>query len=174
MLTLHGKTCSLRALEPEDLDFLFSVENNMETWELSGTLAPYSRAVLKDYLENSHRDIYEVKQLRLCICDTGNTQIGLIDLFDFDPKNSRVGMGIIVLDPKNRNKGFGAEAITLLMNYVFSALDIHQVYANILEDNRPSRHLFEKMGFKLVGIKKDWIKWEGVFKNELLYQKIKS
>ena len=59
MMILHGEKVRLRALEPEDLDFLFTTENNTAFWEVSNTQAPFSRFVLKQYLENSHQDIYE-------------------------------------------------------------------------------------------------------------------
>lgn len=173
MPILKGKYCKLRALEPKDLDFLYVLENDTEIWEISNTLKPYSRAVLKNYLENAHRDIYEVKQLRLCICNPKDESVGFIDLFDFDPKHGRAGIGIIILNTANRNKGVGAEALSLLLEYTFSVLELHQVYANILEDNLVSIHLFEKLGFQRVGVKKDWIRWDGKFKNELLYQKLK-
>ena len=47
MPTLKGKDIYLRALEPEDLDFLYEVENNESIWELSTTIVPYSKYVLK-------------------------------------------------------------------------------------------------------------------------------
>ncbi len=172
MLKLKGEHIFFRALEPEDLDFLYQLENNPEIWEISGTTTPYSRHILRYYLDNAHKDIYEVKQLRLCICNPKGVVIGLIDLFDFDPQNLRVGMGIIVSDKAQRNKGVGAEAIEILCNYVFSVLGLRQVYANVLEGNEPSIHLFTKLGFKQVGVKKDWIKSNGQFKNEILFQKI--
>ncbi|NNG11084.1 MAG: GNAT family N-acetyltransferase, partial [Arenibacter sp.] len=102
MLHLKGRNILLRALEPEDLDFLYQLENNPGIWEISGTTTPYSRHVLNLYLENAHKDIYEVKQLRLCICNLEGAVIGLIDLFDFDPKNLRVGMGIIISHESQR------------------------------------------------------------------------
>ena len=68
MLSLKGKNIYLRALEPEDLDFLYKLENDISIWEISGTQKPYSKATLIDYLSNAHLDIFEVKQLRLCIC----------------------------------------------------------------------------------------------------------
>ncbi|MEM8926864.1 MAG: GNAT family N-acetyltransferase [Bacteroidota bacterium] len=173
-ITLDGALCSLRALEPEDLDFLYALENDTEIWEISNTLRPYSRMVLKEYLQNAHRDFFEVRQLRLCVCNSNKKRIGLIDLFDFDPRHRRAGIGIIILNPADRNQGAGAEALELLLEYSFSALELHQVYANILEDNRASIHLFEKLGFEKVGVKKEWIRWGGTFKNEWLYQKIKS
>lgn len=174
MLNLKGKQVYLRALEPTDLEFLYQLENDTSIWEISGTLKPYSKKVLKLYLDNAHRDIYEVKQLRLCICNSGDTCIGLIDLFDFDPKHGRAGMGIVISNPKDRNKGVGAEAIQLLCNYAFSTLNLHQLYANILEENKASIHLFEKMGFERVGIKKEWIRTSTGFKNEIMFQKINT
>ena len=174
MLNLKGRQVVLRALEPSDLEFLYQLENDTSIWEISGTLKPYSKKVLQLYLENAHRDIYEVKQLRLCVCALEGEGIGLIDLFDFDPKNRRAGIGIVVANPGDRNKGVGAEASSLLCNYAFSVLDLHQLYANILEDNPSSIHLFEKMGFERIGIKKEWIRTSSGFKNEIMFQKINS
>ena len=51
----------------------------------------------KKKIDAPDRDIYEVKQLRLVICVSENDKaIGFIDLFDFDPKNQRVGIGIVI------------------------------------------------------------------------------
>ncbi|PIF01332.1 MAG: GNAT family N-acetyltransferase [Maribacter sp.] len=171
MLNLQGEHIHLRALEPFDLDFLYELENNTDIWEISGTTTPYSRHVLKQYLDNAHRDIYDVKQLRLCIATTDKV-VGLIDLFDFDPQNKRAGVGIVVLGNGNRNRGIGTEAISLLCDYAFKVLGLRQLYANIMEGNSASLHLFEKMGFIEVGLKKDWIFSNGTFKNEILLQKI--
>ncbi len=174
MLSLKGDHIYLRALEPSDLDFLYQLENDTAIWEISGTLKPYSKKVLQLYLDNAHRDIYEVKQLRLCICRKDHECIGLIDLFDFDPKHRRAGIGIVISNPDDRNKGLGAEALSLLCSYAFSALDLHQLYANILEENKASIHLFEKLGFERIGIKKEWIRTSTGFKNEIMFQKINT
>ena len=156
MITLSGNTIYLRALEPEDLDFLYTLENDEKVWEVSETLAPYSKFILKEYLANSHKDIFEVKQLRLAISNYNNKLLGFIDIFDFNPKNKRAGVGIVVLEEANRNKGVGREALSLLIDYAFNHLDLHQLYANISESNKPSIHLFSNLGFERIGIKKDW------------------
>ena len=174
MVKLKGDKVSLRALEPDDLNFLYQLENNPEIWEISNTTTPYSKHVLKLYLENAHRDIYDVKQLRLCICDTTDKVIGLIDLFDFDPKHLRAGIGIIITEKGQRNQGAGSEALRLLMKYAFSILKLRQLYANVGEDNAASIHLFKKLGFEEVGLKKDWVLSESGFKNEYLFQKINA
>lgn len=173
-MMLQGKRIRLRALESSDLEFLYRLENNSDIWEISGTLAPYSKQVLQNYLKNAHRDIYEVKQLRLAICDNHSKLIGLIDLFDFDPKNRRVGLGIVIANVEDRNKGYGAEAIDLLCEYAFGVLEVRQVYANVGEENKASIQLFKKLNFELAGIKKDWILYQGKFKNEFFFQRIRS
>ncbi|NER15787.1 GNAT family N-acetyltransferase [Spongiivirga citrea] len=172
METLNGDHISLRALEPEDLSFLKMIENDQAIWEVSHTQTPYSSYILKEYLKNSHKDIYEIKQLRLVI-DHLEEAIGLIDLFDFDPKNKRAGVGVIIAAGANRNKGYGSEAVQLLIKYAFTYLGVHQLYCNISEDNRPSIQLFESCGFKQVGLKKDWNFINGDYKSEFLYQLIR-
>ncbi|MCJ7757619.1 MAG: GNAT family N-acetyltransferase [Gillisia sp.] len=174
MLTLRGNKVYLRALEPEDLDFIVEVENSEEFWEISATRVPYSRYLIKKYLQNSHRDIYEVKQLRLMICDLEKNPIGLIDVFDLEPKDRRAALGILIVNETERGRGYGAEVLSLICNYCFTHLDLHQVYANVTEDNLASINLFEKNKFEKVGVKKDWVIAGGKFKNEILYQLINN
>lgn len=171
MNTLKGEDIYLRALEPTDLEFLYKLENDEAVWEMSNTVSPYSKFVLKQYLENAHRDIYEVKQLRLVICNSEtNAAIGFIDLFDYEPKHRRVGVGIIIFSEKDRQKGFAFQSLELLAQYAFTHLEVHQLYANITEDNSSSIHLFEKFGFIKGGVKRDWIHGAKKYKNELFYQ----
>ncbi len=174
MITLKGENIYLRALEPEDLDFVHEVENDESIWELSNTQTPFSKYLIKQYIENAHKDIYEVKQLRLVISSYKDKPLGMIDVFDFDFKNKRAGIGILLKEVKDRGKGYGVEALQLLINYCFTRLDLHQLYCNISEDNNASIKLFEKQGFLEIGLKKDWNYSHDSFKNEYLFQLIKK
>ena len=170
---LKGEKSNLRALEPEDLEFLYTIENNESFWEISHTQTPFSKYLLKQYLENAHLDIFEAKQLRLLIEEKfTKRQIGLIDLFDFNPQHKRAGIGILI-HPDFQNSGFAFEALSILIDYAFKYLNVHQLYANITANNSKSISLFTKHKFKKVGIKKDWILSEGKFKDEILFQLIK-
>ncbi|MEZ4856510.1 MAG: GNAT family N-acetyltransferase [Gelidibacter sp.] len=174
MITLKGKHIYLRALEPEDLDFIHAIENDESIWEISNTQTPYSKFLIQQYLEHSHKDIFEVKQLRLVISTFDEESLGMIDLFDFDFKNSRAGIGILVKETSNRQKGYGREALQLLINYSFLHLNLHQLYCNISEDNAASIKLFTNQGFEKIGLKKDWIYSNKTYKNEFLFQLINS
>ncbi len=173
MVTLKGDNVYLRALEPEDLEFVYEVENDESIWNVSNTQTPYSRFLIRQYLENSHQDIYEAKQLRLAICKEHDfSAIGLIDLFDFDPKNNRAGVGILIKNIAFRNSGIGKEALGLLIQYAFKQLNLHQLYANIDIGNEISIALFTNFGFQKVGVKKQWNLVHGVYKDEALFQLI--
>lgn len=174
MTTLKGQNIFLRALEPEDLDFVYKVENDESIWHLSHTQTPYSQFLVKQYLDNAHQDIYEAKQLRLVISNYSNETLGLIDLFDFDFKNKRAGIGIVITDEVSRGKGLGSEALSLLINYSFTQLQLHQLFCNISETNEISLKLFESKGFKKIGLKKDWNFTTEGFKNEYLLQLINN
>ena len=175
IITLKYGGVVLRALEPSDLDFLYTLENDEAVWEISNTSAPYSRHILKKFIENSHQDVFETKQLRLAITLALDGRcIGFVDLFDFDPKHKRVGLGILIFNEQDRRKGSALSAIKAICNYSFTHLGIHQLYANITEDNIGSVALFTKLGFFQTARKKDWIYAQGKFKDEYLFQLTKD
>lgn len=171
MVTLKGRHIYLRALEPEDLEFVYAIENDESIWNVSNTQTPYSRFLIRQYLENAHQDIYEAKQLRLAICQNDNfSAIGLIDLFDYDPRNNRAGVGILIQNEENRGNGVGSEALQLLIKYAFTHLNLHQLYANIDGENEASLKLFTNFGFQLIGTKKQWNLVNGKYNDESLFQ----
>jgi diamine N-acetyltransferase len=172
MITLKGEYIQLRALEPEDLEFVLDIENDETLWHVSNTQVPFSKFIIRDYIANAHKDIYEVKQLRLVIEDKQQNPLGLIDIFDFDFKNKRAGVGVVIKDIANRTKGFGEEALRLLIAYSFKHLNLHQLYSNIAETNTASLGLFKKLGFLEVGLKKDWNYTNGVYNSEYTLQLI--
>jgi diamine N-acetyltransferase len=159
---LDSSRLRLRAPEPEDLELLYEWENHTPTWQVSNTLAPFSKFVLRQYLETAHRDIFEAKELRLMIDLKKNKNqfltIGTLDLFDYDPLNMRAGVGILIAASENRREGYAYEALQMIDDYAFSILQLHQLYCNIPENNVPSLNLFQKAGYEIVGIKKDWIR----------------
>lgn len=81
-------------------------------------------------------------------------------------------MGIVIKETANRNSGYGSQALGLLINYAFTRLQLHQLYANINPDNAPSIALFTNFGFVCVGMKKDWNKKGNQYADEAMYQLI--
>ena len=177
MISLTGINIKLRAMEPSDLDILYLWENNPANWIVSNTITPFSKNVLQKYIENAHLDIFEARQLRLMIdCIQPHPEnpeiIGAIDLFDFDPLNRRAGVGILIAREEDRMKGFATEALSILVDYAFHTLQLHQLYCNVTEDNEASLKLFQKSGFIEIGKKLDWVSKDGGWVNVILLQKI--
>jgi diamine N-acetyltransferase len=169
------KEVSLRALEPEDLELLYEWENNESNWTISNTIVPFSKYTLKRYLENSHKNIYETGQLRLMIDHIPDSKtIGTIDIFDFDPFHKRAGVGILIANDNYRKKGYAVMALSCLIDYCFSTLQLHQLYCNILSNNVESINLFKKIGFEQSGIKKDWVRSPEGYTDEYMFQLINS
>lgn len=173
--SLQSARIRLRAIEPSDIDLLYSWENNMEIWAVSNTLAPFSKYVLKKYIESAHLDIYEAKQLRLIIEAKDQSAlmfhaIGAIDLFDFDPFHARAGIGILIHSAEERNKGYASESIRLLTKYAFETLHLHQLYCNIAATNSASLQIFQKAGFKIIGVKEQWLRDKNGWLDELMLQ----
>ncbi|MES2837628.1 MAG: GNAT family N-acetyltransferase [Bacteroidota bacterium] len=167
---LKGESIYLRAPEMEDLETLYAWENNPVIWELSNTLAPFSKQVLRQYLQSAHQDLFTNKQVRFMICNLQNEAIGSIDLFEFEPFHLRVGVGILIASEQNRKKGYASEALDVIKKYCFSVLHLNQLYCNINRDNEASILLFQKQGFVVSGTKLKWNKTATGYKDEFFLQ----
>lgn len=175
MKILENRNISLRAPEPEDLDLLYLWENESSVWQVSGTLTPFSRYILKQYLEHAGKDIYEVKQLRLMIqLKSNHRPVGAVDLFDFDPHHRRAGLGILIAEASDRRQGYAREALETMLAYCFEVLHLHQLYCNIAAGNSASIKLFKEAGFRESGRKKEWLYDGRTFEDEFIFQKIRS
>lgn len=169
---LENKRIRLRATEPEDLELLYSWENDTEMWKNGVSVAPFSRFTLRQYLIDSTQDIYTDRQLRLMIesKESGET-IGTIDLYDFDPFHRRAGVGILV-DKRFRKEGYGLQALQLLEAYSFDFLHLHQLYAFIPAGNHISIALFTKAGYIMAGRLKEWLSVGDSFEEVQVMQRV--
>lgn len=153
---MNAMGVSLRAMEPEDLDFLYAMENDSEVWNVGNTNVPYSRYVLHDYIANASNDIYRDGQVRLVVEDGGGTTVGIADVFDFNAQHRRAEVSIVVRR-ECRRRGYAAAALARIADYSLHTLHLHQLYAVVAVDNVPSLALFEKMGFMRSNLLREWL-----------------
>lgn len=165
------KLLHLRAMEPEDLELLYKVENDVSIWGMGPTTMPYSRDVLRQYILSTTGDIFIDKQVRLIIETDGGTTVGIADINSFDAKHMRAEVGIVIL-PEYRNMGYATQAIQLLADYSLNTIHLHQLYAIVPCSNSASKKVFEKCGFYGTMELKDWLFDGKKYKNALLLQKI--
>ncbi len=159
----------LRAIEPEDLDELYKIENDHDVWGVGNTTVPYSRYALYDYVAHAQNDIYADRQVRLMIENAQHEVVGIIDIIDFDPKHLRAEIGIVICQ-SYRKKGFAQAAIEEIKRYALSVLHLHQLYAYIDVDNQASISTFKKCGFTIDNQLKDWIYDGKSYRNVWLMQ----
>ena len=162
----------LRAVEPTDLDFLFSLETCDGAAENGFATAPVSRQMLWEYIQNYTADIFAARQLRLVIEDIATGEaVGAIDIADFEPRDRRGFVGIAV-QPDCRRQGFALAALQLLCDYASSTLGMHQLAAVVAADNEASRHLFAAAGFKPAGRLRSWVRRGRQYADALIFQRL--
>ena len=146
----------LRAMEPEDLDALYRIENDRDVWDVGENNVPYSRYILHDYIANASADIYADKQVRMVVENEEGLLVGVADVVNFCPSRARAEVSIVICR-EHRKKGYARAAIRQIMEYALRTLHLHQLYAVVREDNMPSLNLFSSLGFKSKMVLEDWL-----------------
>lgn len=147
-MLLQSENICLRKVEPSDVMFLYLVEN--QDYNMSGGVVhnPLSHKDLLDFVNNSTADIYKDGQLRLIIEQkSDNSTIGIIDLFNLDIFNSKVELGIYIVESERR-KHYAMLAIKIIEDYVFHFLKMRLVYAFVAYKNIASVELFRSSDYK--------------------------
>ena len=179
-MNIEGRICRLRALEPEDLEAMYGWENDTTAWQVSGSVAPFSRHILSRLIDEQAFDIYATRQMRLVIesrevagAVAGGCAeaVGAVDLFEFDPQNRRAGVGIII-SPEYRRRGLALDALLTLETYVREVLHMHQLWCSVGANNQASLALFRRAGYTECGCRKEWILTSSGAVDEILMQKI--
>lgn len=156
-------------MEPSDLELLYLWENDPEVWRVSGSCGPVSRERLQHFIEEQNYDIYATRQMRL-IVESNGMAIGTLDIVDFDPQNSRFGIGILIYANENRRMGFARSAIEAIKEYGRTTLFVNQIWATVAEDNIASLELFRGCGFEECGRRKAWLRREEGYIDEIEFQ----
>lgn len=148
---------TLRAIEPEDLDLLYQIENDQKLWNVGATNVPYSRYTLHDYIATSADDIYADRQVRLMVQDAESHQtVGICDIVRFEPQHLRAEAGIVIMEPY-RQQGYAQAALDQLLHYALTILHLHQLYAVVAAGNEAALHLFRHAGFDHETRLHDWL-----------------
>lgn len=163
----------LRALEPYDLDALYFWENDLNSYTNHEQF--YSRFTLEKYIEQAHLSLNEAKQYRFVISKPNEPDLclGFLDLVDFDFMHKRLEVGILI-SPKYRQKQLAKKALLRVEKYLKNNFDLEQVYCYIETDNLISINLFESLDYEKSGTLKRWRRFNQVWKDVDIYQKILS
>ena len=156
-----GERLFLRPIEIADIDrgWLRWINSSDVTSNLST-----SRALTKDDLLAYYRDSQPPRAYMFAICENRDERyVGNARLSGVDHDNSRTSYGWFIGDPADRGKGYGTEALSLLVAFAFSALGLNRVSTSIRADNVASLKVNERVGFKREGILREYVCKDGTY-----------
>ncbi len=148
-----GRRVRLRALEMDDLDAIMRHWNTLEMRQNIQIPLPMSREAERKWLERVvTEDPLKVGYLVLAIEDKGSCRfVGTTTLHGFTGPNRRAEFGIAVHSVEDQNRGYGTDATEVCLWVAFHVLGLHTVYLHALANNTRAIHVYEKVGFKMVG-----------------------
>lgn len=153
---LENGIIRLRPVEPDDADFMWTVESDSTQWIQNALVAPFSRENLLQYARSYEADPFLAGQIRLVIEDLNQRRIGIADLYEISAQHRNAYVGIYIL-PELRGKGLGTEALTLLEDYASRLLNLEMLGSKIVDINEPSMELFLRAGYEWSGTLRHWI-----------------
>jgi RimJ/RimL family protein N-acetyltransferase len=95
------------------------------------------------------------------------TPIGIVAFIDFNCYQRRAEMRKMIGEKSYRGKGLAKEASRLWIEYGLQALDLHKIYLNTLDTNLRNIKLNEELGFKVEGILRNEVFYDGIYHDVL-------
>jgi RimJ/RimL family protein N-acetyltransferase len=84
-----------------------------------------------------------------------NELIGVCGYLGLDHLNQVAEVGIFIGNKNYWNKGYGKEALTLLLDYGFKALNLHNIVLRVYSFNKRAIKSYEKVGFNIIGKRRE-------------------
>lgn len=145
----------LRAVEPEDVDFMMECESDRENQKWSDYRAPFSRNQLLTYALTYEADPFKAGSLRLIAENESGNPIGILDFYDISDKDAKTYLGICV-HPSYRCKGFGSAILREGRRFAKERLGLRQLVAKVSMENKKALSMFGRNGFERVGLLPSW------------------
>ena len=148
MFTIDNVT--LRYLEFDDIDLLYTWEADIELAIWSGWTPPLSRAAFRHKYEQ--RITEPEKDLVMLGIEFEGKLVGYVQLALIDDYERRAAIGILVGEKRVWGRGIASIALRILLDYAFTVRSLERVYAEVYSFNQRSLRLMERIGFQKEGI----------------------
>ncbi|WP_439951035.1 GNAT family N-acetyltransferase [Robertmurraya korlensis] len=171
MNLFKGNLVKLTSVRPEDAAIMATWEENSDYLRnLDTDIAyPHSVAELEENKERSHNSAY----FRLRTIED-DTLIGFVVIHSIE-WNNRVGsLAIGIGDTNYQNKGFGSEALELILRYAFHELNLHRVGLDVIGYNGRAIRAYEKAGFVEEGRLRSAIYRDGNYSDRIIMGILRS
>ena len=165
-----GDLVRLRALEMTDLDDIMKFYNTLELRRFLGPPVVRSKRYLEQWLlKVSVWNPFRDGHLYLAIEEKDtHAFLGIARIEDVRLPHNRAEVGLSIYNPDNRGKGYGTDAMLVLLGIGFHILGLNSIYLDTMEDNERSIKIYEKIGFKRVGILRETEYMDGAHKGLLI------
>ncbi|MEV0310045.1 GNAT family N-acetyltransferase [Nonomuraea fuscirosea] len=162
--TLKGERVTLCPIGLEHLDGLVELVSDPEVGRLTGSHGTFEVDRLRAWYatRGEHAD-----RLDLVIMADGEV-VGEIVLNELDAHNLSCNLRIALVGPRAFGKGYGTEAIELLLAHAFTATPIHRISLGVYTFNERARHVYKKIGFVEEGVERDALLWDGEWHDAVL------
>lgn len=165
---ISGKHTLIRSLEKSDLEQVRKWNFDAEIRRFLPSALPINEEEQKLWFENLMKD--SSKKKFIIQLKEKPISIGVLSIMKIDSQNQNAEIGWTIGEKGFQNKGFATDALKCFIHYLFHELNLHMVYAFIMEGNEKSIHLAEnKLKFKHTGKFSEMIFSNGKFNNMLLY-----
>ncbi|CAN5670329.1 GNAT family protein [soil metagenome] len=169
---LDGTTVELRRHDRRYYPLYTEWYGDPEIWRLtSWTSAPLSRSAVErlfDQRESSPSGdsfAVHVKDER--------EPIGVISLMNISEAHDSADLSVILGHPEDRDQGYGADAISTLLEYAFGELGLYRIGLSVFEFNEPAISTYEKLGFRMEGRLRKTVKRDNNFYDAVLMSILK-
>lgn len=150
---LVGPAIALRPVEPADAAPIRRWVNDPAIRALIGETRPLTPSAADAYVEKLQRD--ESRVWFIIVERAGGRPIGECGLLRMMPAWRTTDLSIIIGERDAWGRGFGREAITLLLDYAFGALNFHRVAIGVVGFNQRALRFYEQVGFRREGVQRD-------------------
>lgn len=169
MTNMHLKASNifLREVTQSDVNdtYLSWMNDSQVTQFLEVRFSPVSKEGIQTFVKQMAADD---TNLFLAIClNVDNTHIGNIKLGPIHPIHKFADIGILIGDKSCWGKGFGVEAISLVVDFAFESLNLNRVSAGFYQGHTASKKAFQKVGFQQEGVRRKMRMYEGDFVDQV-------
>ncbi|MRX56533.1 aminoglycoside 6'-acetyltransferase [Bacillus sp. HMSC76G11] len=166
MSFLQGENVYLRPFKKEDFDMIFHNVQDKEIRRLTGTQTFFTMGKIEKAYESFALDKTRM-DLVIAMKETDEA-IGDLALLDIDLLNRNASIRIALNEEKHRGRGFGTEALRLILQHGFHNLGLYRVGLNVYHYNERAKRSYEKLGFKQEGVIRGELFYDGDFHDNIL------
>ncbi|OMC75111.1 alanine acetyltransferase [Paenibacillus odorifer] len=160
--TLESEQLLLKKIEVSNLDEVFGIYSNDQVFEYCGIIPKHNKDTVKNMIGHFERDFTKGVRVKWGIFLKNNPYIllGIIEVMDFNQKVDMVTIGYFLAEPY-WGKGIAAQAIQLVVKYLFETAEVNRIQAEVMPFNERSKRVLLKNGFTKEGTLRQAHVWSG-------------